>query len=288
MIHFWIVTLADCSFNTGILTNTSKRLQQLTQGWKLYAEAQKLEAGDQITFELVSEKRLVIKLMHKAITEPVWNLSGEGSHTKAESQAEAAPGSFSPPAYTSTRQSDPPFFVGTEFLRHSKKSQHDLMKGHASLRSIRSGRQAQDDILTAAASMSAVPGSYDTPFGAGSPTASAAPPWLQKHAPLDYSLEQAALRMLAEACQGQLPQNQKLLDLRHWVPEATRTCKAALESPCSKGQEHEPKDIGPAAESEHIRSVSHDDNQPVAKRQKLLADKLKARRRCAEVNGQRE
>lgn len=42
------------------------RVVSVLQGWKLFAEAHNLQAGDQISFELIGERRLVVKCIQAA------------------------------------------------------------------------------------------------------------------------------------------------------------------------------------------------------------------------------
>ena len=218
-------------------------------------------------------------MVYKAIAEPLWTTSGEGSHTNAESQAEAAAGNSSPPDNISAWQNYPTFSLEANLPRCSEQRQHKLMEG---LRSIRSRMQAQEGSPAVATSMAASPSFRDIPFGLPPLPSLAAPPRLGRPAILDHSLEHAARRMLAEACQGQLPQDQML---GQWVPEGTRSCQAAADS-CTEGQRYELRDFSPAAKAADICSALPDDNQPACKRQKLLAEELTAQTCCMKPEAQ--
>ena len=40
----------------------------ISQGWKLFAEAHRIQAGDQVSFELVAAKRMVVQVIRAADT----------------------------------------------------------------------------------------------------------------------------------------------------------------------------------------------------------------------------
>lgn len=217
----------------------------------------------------------MITLVHKAINEPAWSLSGEGSHTNAESQAEAAPGNFSPPGYTSARRSQPQSLQRIALVGQSKQGKQHFLDSHASLRSDRKVGQG----LEADSSIASLSRAYDVPFGAASLNGPAVSPWSLRQAIVDHSVEQAAIHMLIKACQGQLPQDQKLLDLHQGSHEATESYKAAADNSHEGRQLYVPAECRPTARSELMKHVLSDDNQPAPKRQKLWAEELPDQRR---------
>ena len=73
----------------------------LLQGWKLFAEAHRVQAGDQVSFELVSPHRMIVQVIRPVEAASPSNSPPdmrEGSPQKSAKQTEtSSPGGAGPP-----------------------------------------------------------------------------------------------------------------------------------------------------------------------------------------------
>ena len=255
--------MTDCTWV--VLPQMNNLLSFTMQGWKLYAEAQKLAAGDQVAFELVSHRRLVIALVHKAST--AWMVSqrsGEDSQTNAESQTQTRPACSSLPEYSSRKRCQPYL---PELVQQSRQRLKHLMKG-----SFASDMPVEKTPIAAAQNLATKHSFGDVPFGAASLTANAALPQLSRPERPDNSLESAALQMLARAYQGQKEQP---VDFGQLLPERTKGNHPDADKPDLIGQRVQPAAPHPRASLNPAKyydvALVHE-HQPVSKRQRLSAE----------------
>lgn len=253
-----------------VLPQMNNLLSFTIQGWKLYAEAQKLAAGDQVAFELVSHRRLVIALVHKASTAPAWMVSqrsGEDSQTNAESQTQTRPACSSLPEYSSGKRSQPYL---PELVQQSRQRLKHLMKG-----SFTSGMPGEKTPVAAAQNLTTKHSFCDLPFGAASLTANAALPWFSRPERIDSSHESAALQMLARACQGQKAQKQQPVYSGQLLPKRTKSKHPDADKPDLLGQRVQPAALHPRASlgpAKYTETALLNEDQPVSKRQRLSAE----------------
>ena len=92
----------------------------LQQGWRLFAEAHGVQPGDQVSFELVSPTRLVVKLM---TTEEAKRADAGGRSNATSTNLDDTPRSVDSPAVRHTLP-----LLATKFsCRHDSKSAHHLV-----------------------------------------------------------------------------------------------------------------------------------------------------------------
>ena len=82
------------------------------QGWKLFAEAHRVQAGDQVSFELVSPHRMIVQVIRPVEAASPSNSPPdlrEGSPQKSAKQTEtSSPGGAGPPGLCHEEASPPP------------------------------------------------------------------------------------------------------------------------------------------------------------------------------------
>lgn len=76
--QFQIWSEALASEGHSLLYEESLTKTALSQGWKLFAEAHKIDAGDQVSFELVAPQRMVVQVIRPADLPRVGKVSKRG------------------------------------------------------------------------------------------------------------------------------------------------------------------------------------------------------------------